>query len=148
MHSKQDLEPLLHVQQNDFNVVFEESNSIDNKALALLAANVAIIIFIAQEGFAIPGWQFALMYAPFGLSLLLDVIAVWPRKYLSGAVDLEENQFYLGMPRDDLVLQLLTDTVHATTNNNRINRTRLRYSVVSILLTGLGLAALLGILHI
>lgn len=50
------------------------------------------------------------------------------------------------MDHDTLVLQLLADTSAAIHHNEQLNRVRMRFCLVSIVLTGLGFAVLLAIL--
>ncbi|HSX33832.1 MAG TPA: hypothetical protein VLF91_05860 [Candidatus Saccharimonadales bacterium] len=140
-----DLEPLLGVQQNRLGQVLSDGDSIDSKALAILGANIAILIFIDQAGLHNPLWQLVAVCAPLLLSLLLDFVAIWPQKYLT-AVTLSEAPSYLAMDRPTLVLQLLADTAAAISHNEQVNRRRLRACLSSIVLTALGFLLLLVIL--
>jgi len=144
MPSKHDLQPLLDVRQNQLGVVFADSDSIDTKALAILGANVAIVLFV--DTLHVATWKFVLVYSLFVISLVLDVISIWPRKYQDMSVDSTAHPSYLHLNANDLVLQLLADTEDAIKFNSQLNRKRMHFCISSIVLTGLGILALLCIL--
>jgi hypothetical protein len=146
MPSKQDLQPLLDVEQNQLNLVFSDSNGIDAKALAVLGANVAALLFIDDTNISVSFWHFVLIYLPFIISLLLDIIAVWPRQYVGASADITTAPEYVKLERDALVSRLLADTIFAIKQNSLLNRSRLRQCNMSIILTVLGICALLLIL--
>lgn len=146
MPKTRDLEPLLTNQQQQLGLIFEEGDGIDGKALAILGANVAIIIFINQTASGLALWQYAVLYCPFVLSLVLDIFSVWPRRYHVPVIDLVTQDNFLQMDRETLILQLLSNTQAAIRHNASLNKKRLRYCVGSILLTGLGFLTLLVIL--
>lgn len=147
MPEKQNLQPLLDTQLNQLNLVFSDSDGIDTKALSILGANLALLLFVAQSSGAstLRLWQAFLLWTPLGVSLILDIIAIWPREY-TGAVDLEEHPEYLGMDEETLQLQLLADAQHAIDVNTRLNRQRLRASVLSLIITSLSVVPMLVIL--
>ncbi|HSW99605.1 MAG TPA: hypothetical protein VLH38_01065 [Patescibacteria group bacterium] len=148
MAIEQDLEPLLSTQQEQVGFLIDVSNSIDSKALALLAINVAILIFIAQAMLHLHSWwESVFLIGPFILSLILNIIAIWPRKYASVGADLRRHPEYLTLPKDDLVRQLLSNTEAAILQNTHLNTLRLRVSIASIVLTGLGTLVLFAILE-
>lgn len=146
MADAQDTQPLLENQQKQLGLVIAEGDSIDTKALAILAANVAIVIFINQTTNGQAAWEYLLLYGPFILSLILDVLSVWPRRYRGPGVTTAKLPEYLTLAREQLLLQLLSDTQAAIRHNSKLNRQRLRWCVVSIILTGFGFTALLFIL--
>ena len=146
MPDKQNLQPLLDVRQNQLSEVFSDSDGIDAKALGILGANIAIIIFVDQTAAHLAVWELLALYLPFAASLVMDIFSVWPRKYLGMSVSLEQYPEYLSLAEDDLVLQLLTDTEAAIAHNERLNRGRMRSCIVSLTLTGLGFLTLLAIL--
>jgi hypothetical protein len=146
MPTEQDLDPLLANQQNQLDLLFSEGDSIDGKALAILGANVAIIIFINQTAHDLHLWKYFLLYGPFTLSLLLDLISIWPRHYETAGVEPEELTDYVNMERDQLLLQLLSNTQMAIESNTHINHSRMRACLISIGITGLGFLILLCIL--
>ena len=141
-----DLEPLLTNQQNQLNLLFGQGDGIDSKALGILGANVAIIIFINQAAAGLSFWQYVMLYSPFVFSLALDVLSIWPRRYKAPGIDLDTQDHFLGMNRKTLILQLLSNTQTAIKHNAALNKKRLRYCLGSVLLTGLGFLALLAIL--
>jgi hypothetical protein len=138
------LETLLENQQHQLGLVFSEGDSVDGKALAILGANVAVIIFISQATSGLPTWQYFLLYGPFVLSLGLDIFSIWPRNYKGPGV--EAISTYVNMEREKLLLKLLSNTQAAILHNSHLNRIRLRTCLYSIGLTGLGFIILLGIL--
>jgi hypothetical protein len=146
MQSEQDLDPLLTNQQNQLDLIFSEGDSIDGKALAILGANVAIIIFINQTAHGLALWEYFLLYAPFSLSLLLDLISVWPRHYDTAGIDPDELTDYVNMEGDEMRLQLLSNMQEAIAINTEINRKRMHSCIISITITGLGFLLLLCIL--
>ena len=147
MATEQDLEPLLSNQQEHVGFLLDQSDGIDTKALAILAINIALLIFIAQSE-SVPGgfWWGALLYGPFVASLVLNGFAIWPRRYDSVGVNLDKYPDYLSMDRDSLLLQLLADTERVISNNTYTNSLRMRYCIISILLTALGTVVLFAIL--
>lgn len=146
-HDLNNLEPLLNTQQNQLLLTFDNSDSIDTKALAMLATNVALLIFIGQAALQPHAlWQLGMAVVPYIASLALNIFAIWPRAYIGASIDLDNHPEYLGFDQDTLVLQLLSDTKEAIDNNNALNVRRWRYCVVSLILTGLGTLALFAIL--
>jgi hypothetical protein len=146
MAKEQSLRSLLDLQQNQLDLVFSDGDSIDTKALAILAINVALLLFIAQSSLHFHSWwQYGLLLAPYLLSLGLDGFAIWPTHY-RGNVPLNEHPEYLSMESETLLLQLLADTQLAVEINAAFNRRRWQYCLGSLLLTAFGLVALFAIL--
>jgi hypothetical protein len=146
MQDEQDPEPLLANQQNQLDLVFGESDSIDGKALAILGANVAVVIFINQTAQALATWEYFALYVPFVVSLILNIFSIWPRRYLTAGVSSDRLTDYINMERGELLLTLLGNTQEAIEYNSRLNRSRMRACLASIGITGLGLVTLLCIL--
>jgi hypothetical protein len=133
-------QPLLDTQQNHLGTLLNISASIDAKALGLLAATVAALIFIGQANFALEWWQWPLLVGPFFVSLAYNVLAVRPSGYISAAIDIDKDPEYLAMDQETLVLQLLSNTQKAIAHNSRLNKIRWRYCVKAFV------AALVGTL--
>lgn len=147
MPEKQDLQPILDAQKGQLEMIISEGTSIDNRALAILASNVAIVIFASQAMPAtLPFWQLCLLYGPFLCSLLLDILSIWPRPYKGPGINEDKLPYYLMLNRDDLFLKLLSNANAAIKHNSAHNRVRQRFCLWSIGLTGLGFVALLFIL--
>ncbi len=147
MTPEYDLQPLLEARQNQLNLVFSDGDSIDTKALALLATNVAILLFIAQVGLRLTSWwQHGLLIVPFFISLIFNGFAVWPRKYIGTSGNPDTYPKYLNMDKETLLLQLLADTQFAINTNSLINALRWRYCFGSLLMTVLGTIILFVIL--
>lgn len=142
-----DLEPLLHAHQEQLSLVMAEADSIDSKALAMLAAIVALLIFIGQAGLQLNAWWHALSTVlPLGLALLSTGFAIWPRHYIGPSIDLDQHPENFHLTRSELVSQLLVNTNYAIHRNHRYNQSRWRYCVVSIVLTLLAVSILFVIL--
>ncbi len=138
MSQKQDLGPLLDVRQNHLSFLLSTSDSLDTKNLALLAINVAVLLFIAQldDGTALP--LLLTILGIFIVSLLINILSITPREYIGASVDIDEHPEYLSMAEDDLILQLLSDTQYAITHNRKINSTKLYLCLASLLLNTIG----------
>ncbi len=142
-----DLEPLLTAQQNHLASLTTESSSTDAKALGIAAANVAILIFIAQAHLSFSSWfVHAALLVPYALSLVFNLVAILPYSYIGAGVNLESSPSYLSMDRRELVAQLLTNTQVAITHNNKLNRRRWQYCAISLIFTAIGTAILFAIL--
>lgn len=106
-----DLEPLLTAQQLQLDLVMDESASIDNKALGLLAVAVAVLIFMAQADLAIERWWHGVViFGPYILALLCIGFAIWPRRYQGASPDIDKYPENLKLSRNELLLQLLVNT--------------------------------------
>lgn len=142
-----DLEPLLNTHQQQLGLVMAEADSIDSKALALLGAITALLIFIGQADVQLTGkLQWILLVGPQFLALIFTGLAIWPRHYTGPSVNSKELKAYTGLSRDDLILQLLADADQAITIDTGYNQLRWKYCVVSVVLTFLGVIALLVIM--
>lgn len=147
MSDNQNLQPLLDVRQNQLTFVANDGVAIDTKALAVLATNVAVMLFAAQATLIIHGWlPYSLLFAPYVASLALDTLSIWPQAYAGASVDLTDHPEYLGMDDEELILQLLADTEHAIHHNVRLNRLRWRWCVLSLILTAVGTLGLFVLL--
>lgn len=135
---KIDHQPLLDTQQSQLVITLDTSSGLENKALALFAANVAILIFLGEGASTLVAWQAALLLGPFFLALVIIVFALVPRSYVGAGIDLDEHPEYLGLDKDDLLLQLLANTKYAIQENTRLNRVLWRYCVSSFALSVLG----------
>lgn len=147
MPDKQDLEPLLTAQQSQLDISLADGSGIENKALAILASNIAVLIFIAQAGFTFaPWWHAILLVGPFVVSALLTVLAIWPKQYDGPLVALDKHPEYFDMNRDDLLFQLLADAQSAEQHNLAINDRRWAYCVAAIISAAAGVIVLFAIL--
>jgi hypothetical protein len=147
MANEQDLTPLLDTQQNQLAMIISDGDSLDNKAMALAAINITLLIFIAQDGLRLQHWwQLAGLVVPYGVSIVLNIFAILPKPYIGASVDLTRHAEYLTMGKDELMLQLLADTQLAITQNQATNRTYQRYWLVSLALTIIGTLTLFAIL--
>ena len=142
-----DFQPLLDVRQNHLNLIFGDSASIDTKCLALLGADLAILIFIGQASLGIQNWWLEILLAgSYVVSIMFGILALWPQPYIGASVDLEEHPDYLELDSEDMLLQLISDTELAISRNQQINTRRWRLTLVSFLLTAIGTILLFVIL--
>lgn len=144
MATNNDLQPLLDTQQNHLNLVMSASDSLDSKNLALLALNVAVLVFIAQQQLSVHPALAAVLIASYVLALLLNVALIWPLGYIGASVDIRDHPEYLRMTKKDLLLQLVADTQNAITNNARLNNKKLRYCIISLGLSMFGTLVLIS----
>jgi len=142
-----DLEPLLNAEQNHLSVAMADSAGIDNKALGISAANIAVLLFIAQADLSFSSWfTHASLLVPYIISLVFNILTILPRDYKGPGVDIAASPEYLEMSRDALVAQLLANTQSAIAINNRLNATRWRYCAVSLVFSAIGTGILFVIL--
>lgn len=142
-----DLEPLLNVEQEQLSLVMDEGAGIDNKALALLAVAIAVLLFIAQAKLNISQWWHTLIITgPHLLAVVCIGFAVWPRHYLGASPDIEKYPENLKLGRNELILQLLANTSAAVKHNNRLNLIRWRWCAAAVILMLGGAAVLFAIL--
>lgn len=141
------LSPLLDTQQTQLSLIMEEGASTDNKALALLAATVAVLIFMAQADLEISRWWHGvIIFGPYCLALVCIGFAIWPRNYWGATPDIDKYPENLKLDSQELVLQLLVNTSAAIKHNNQINLSRWRWCAASIGLLLSGTAILFAIL--
>lgn len=143
-----DRQPLLDTQQNQLGALLNHSASIDAKALGLLAAIVAVLIFIGQAKLVLAWWQWIVLLTPYFAALVYTILAVLPRNYVAASINLDDHPEYLILDKEALVLQLLADTKLAIQNNQRLNNMRWRYCELSLLLSLAGTLVLLVLLGV
>lgn len=142
-----DLQPLLDVRQNQLTIIFGESNSIDTKALALIATNVAILIFIAQVSLSITHWWVnVVLVGSYIASTSLGIYASWPFPYKGPGINLGEHPEYLELDSQSLLLQLISDTEQAIERDKQLNHRRWRAVLASFVCMAIGTLVLFGIL--
>lgn len=129
-------QPILETRQNQLSFVLSAADGIDGKALGILGANIAVLIFIAQSTLQLTTWE-ATVFIPFVASLVFNIMAIWPQPY-RGNVSVEDRPEYLSMDEEDLLLQLLADTEGAIKENAELNRMRIGWYTISIGLSMLG----------
>ncbi len=147
MSNEQDLQPLLDAQQSQLQISLTDSSSIDNKALAILAGNVAVLLFVAQANFVFGAWWHgAVLLVPFFISIIMTGVTFWPRRYKGPLIELENHPEYLELSREDLVLQLLADAQQAMEYNLHLNDKRWSFCVAAIISASIGVVVLFAIL--
>ena len=148
MDGKFNRQPLLDTQQNQLAEIFDASASIDAKSLGIFAANVAIVIFIAQAGFELEWFIWVLLLFPFVVSLVYNSIALIPRDYLTASIDIDKHPEYLAMDEETLTLQLISDTKLAVDTNLKLNKKRWLWTATSFGMTILGSLVLVMVLAV
>lgn len=146
MGNEKDLQPVLDIRQNQLNLELGISDTIDNKAFALLATDVAILLFMAQAKLDINWWGLVFSVMPYIISIALVIVTVWPRTYRGAGIDLKSHPEYLDMRRSGLILQLIADTEAAISINTALNKNRMGYFVFGVILSGLATITLFAIL--
>ncbi len=129
-----DLSSFFDARQNQLNLVMSAGDSIDAKALAILASNIAVLIFIGQAGLHKSAWV-TMMVIMLVVSLVLTVIAIWPRRYAGASASMFEHPEYLQYGKTKLLKHLIADTEAAIRKNNAINRFRWIVCAVSLALS-------------
>jgi len=94
MHETQDLQPALNAAQNQLSLTFSASDSLDTKALAILAYNVAIGIFTLQSEAKASLWLLIPLFLSLIFSLLVTLFIIMPRDYVGAIVNLDEHPEY------------------------------------------------------
>jgi hypothetical protein len=135
------LQPLLDTQQNELAAQANLSDTIESRNLGILAANIAVLIYVGQSNFILAGWQWLLLLGPFLLSAIANFMLMLPAKYESNA-DLAEHPEYLTLDPESLVLQLLSDTQTALTHNKMLNQKRMQTFLWGLRLTIIGIVVL------
>src|SRR6185503_4224536 len=128
---EENLQTLLDLQQNELNALDAVADSIDSRNLAILGANLTLLVYIAQTGFGLAVWQYAVIFAPFLASAAFNLWLIRPSQYY-GNTDLSVHPEYLSLIRRDLLLQLISNTQFALDNNARLNRTRIRLCMAAL----------------
>lgn len=141
-----DRQPLLDTQQNQLGALLNHSASIDAKALGLLATTAAILIFVGQAKLNLEWWHLVALFVPYIASLVFNLAAVYPRRYVPNSIYIDEHPEYLVMDKETLVLQLLSDTAKAIETNEKLNIVRLRQLSRAFVYALLGVLVLLLLL--
>jgi hypothetical protein len=140
----QDHQPILDAQLSQLEITFQEGSAIDAKALAILAVNVALLIFMAQgQVYFSEWWQNASLYGPFFVSLAFNGVAIWPRDYFGPGLTPTQLTRHLTLSNNDLVLQLISSATNAVETNTAINDQRWNFCLRSIIFTVIGSGAIL-----
>jgi hypothetical protein len=119
-----DRTPLLDALQNQLQIEFSTSDAIDTKALAIFAGNLTVLIFVGQSSLNLHAWYIIGLTLSLIVSLVLSVIAIWPRKYAGASVSISQHPIYLTYNSRKLVLKLISDTEQAINHNVQINQHR------------------------
>ena len=121
-----DLTPFLDARQNQLQLEVATGEGVDTKGLGVLAANLALAVFIGQAtNLNYYDWKTVGLVSTLGVSFILIVIAIWPRKYAGASVSLYDHPEYADFSSKKLVKQLIGDTEDAIFKNQKINKRRL-----------------------
>lgn len=132
--SRADLSSLLEVRQNQLSIEVAAGDSIDVKALGLLAGNVAILVYIGQANEP-RTWLSIMLVLSFLVASALTIAVIWPRTYAGASVSIYDHPEYVSLPKLQLIEQLLSDTEEAIRKNEAVNKERLRYCKWAFLVT-------------
>jgi hypothetical protein len=136
-------QPILDTRQNRLSYELSHADSIVANTLGVLAANIAVLIFIAQASLSLVVWQWVLLIAPLVASLVFNIMAMlWAKPYRTN-VSMTDHPEYLSMDEEDLLLQLIADTEGAIEENAYYNAIRQSWWSLSLGLSGLGSVCLL-----
>ncbi|MGC1176513.1 MAG: hypothetical protein WA843_00420 [Candidatus Saccharimonadales bacterium] len=144
MARTQDLQPALDAAQNQLGLTFSTSDSLDTKALAILAFDVAILIFVLQSETRNSLWLLVPLFAALSFSLCACLATVRPREYAGAIVDLVKHPDYFALDKQALVAQLLADTQQGIARNSSLNRVKSRYCAGAIVASFLSTILLVG----
>lgn len=140
-----DLTPFLDARKTQLELTVATSDAHDNKALALLASNIAILIFIGQSSLPKKSWVVLILIGIFIAALLLNVIAMWQRKYAGVSVSMYQHPEYLNYTSNKLVKHMIADVEAAISTNQQLNNDRWKILRTSLIATGTA-SLILGIL--
>lgn len=146
-HQNENLATLLDLQQNELDAVASVSDSIDSRNLAILGANITLLLYIGQANFGLDLWQYLVLTLPFIISAAVNLRLIWPAQYY-GNPDISVHPEYLSMTRTDLLLQLISNTQLALDTNSRLNRQRFGLCLAALMLSVLGVIILFGIIMV
>jgi hypothetical protein len=139
-----DLQPILDVQVSQLESTLQAGSTIDAKALAVLATNVALLIFMAQGHLAFAEWwQTMLLYGSIFVSLIFNAITIWPLDYIGPGLTPTQLVRHMNLSDQERMLQLISNTTNAIETNNTLNQRRWRLCFRSIVFTGIGALAIL-----
>ena len=142
-----DLTPFLDARQNQLQLEVSAGDSIDTKALGVLAADLALLIFVAQSGLSLHSAQVIALLIAFIISLVITIIAIWPRTYAGASTNMFDHPEYLTWRNSRLVKQLISDTEIAIIKNKSINHLRWIFCATSIIITLAGSIVLFIMLY-
>jgi len=135
-------QPILDTRQNRLSFELSRSDGIDSKALSMLGANIAVLIYIAQAGLQMSDWKWFVLLVPFGLSSFMNVMQVLFYAPYRGNVSMTDHPEYLSMDEEDLLLQLIADTESAIVEGADLNARRLKWFAASVILSIIGVSIL------
>lgn len=139
--NKQNFQPILDAALNQLDLTINAAGSIDAKAAAVLALNVALAIFGLQGNFE---WPLYLSVAAFGVSSLIALYIILPQDYRGSLTDIKKHPGYLKLGEQQLILQLLADALAAINANTASNAKKSRLCWLSILLSFAGALLLIA----
>ena len=142
--STHDHQPILDAQLSQLEITFQEGSAIDAKALAILATNVALVIFMAQGRlYFSEWWQNAALYGPFFVSIVLDAYTFLKSGYHGPGINRHQLPSYLAMSDQQQRLQFISTLTLANETNVALNKSRWRQFFMSLVFTFIGSIAIL-----
>jgi|SRR5688572_20646833 len=137
----ENLQTLLGLQQNELNALDAVAGGIDSRNLAILGANITLLIYVGQAGFGFDFWQYVFIITPFLASAAINLRLIWPAQYY-GNPDISVHPEYLSMNRADLLLQLISDIQLSLDTNSQLNRKRFGLCMAALWIAIIGVIIL------
>ena len=93
---ERDLTPFLDARQNQLQLEMSAADSIDTKALAVLASDFAVLLFVAQTtSINLHSMQIVMVVLLLIVSLVVSCMAIWPRTYAGASTSIFKHPEYL-----------------------------------------------------
>lgn len=116
----------------------EADSSLDSKAATILAFEVTLAVgYLTLVAGKISGVKLVeglLALALLSVSIVLLLIAIWPKKYRSVTVDYFKKKEYFLMTNERLSLQLISDAQYAFNHNNDVLKFKVKFYRIAIVL--------------
>lgn len=143
------LTPFLDARQNQLQLEMATGDTIDTKALGVLASDFAVLLFIAQSSILdLHSATIIIIVILLASALAFTCVAIWPRKYAGASTNMFDHPEYLELTDSQLVKQLISDTEIAILTNRMINKKRWRVCLSALMLTLTASAILFFVLYL
>lgn len=137
--STNDPQTIFATQLSQLEITLQDAASIDAKSLAVVATDIALMIFMAEMPPAFSLWS----YLPFALSFILATINVIPLHYIGPGITPQQVLSYLQMDEQGRTIQFISNFTNAIKKNTSLNDRRWRVCLAAIVLEAVGLVGLL-----
>lgn len=144
MPAATDYQIIVDAQQQQLELTFASSDSMDAKAIGILGATIALVIFALQSQMQNSWWLLIPMFACFVASVCCVAVVLVPRFYYGPGIKPSKQPDYLVLSALELSLQRLADLNNALLTNMRHNRLKQRWLLASFITAAAGVAFLIG----